>query len=411
MVILILMEKSDFPKDFLWGTSTAGHQIEGNNKNSDWWHWENRDRAEDKKNFIVDTKKWPLEPSGKTADSYKRYAEDFDLAKKLNNNAVRIGVEWARLEPTKGKFSRKEFNHYIKVLEAAKKRGLKTFVTLHHFTSPQWIAELGGWTNTRTAYLFARYARRCAEEFGDLVDVYLTINEPQVYSAVSYLVGRWPPQKTNPFDVLLCQFTMMRAHRKAYDAIKEVGDYPVGIVKNIMFNRPHPKSLNPFDYIIAEIVNHLNSGFFLMPIRNHLDLIGLNHYFTNTFKNFMLTNENTKVSDLGWWLEPSGIKSILLRLKKYKVPVYITENGLADSEDKHRSWYLKEILKSCKEAMTEGADLKGYFHWSLIDNYEWAEGFWPRFGLVEIDYKNGQKRIPRESFYEYAKICKSGRIE
>ncbi len=400
------MEQYKFPEDFLWGTSTAGHQVEGNNRNSDWWFWENRDRSKDKNSIFVNKSKWPLEPSGEATDSYKRYEEDFDLAANLNTNAVRIGVEWARLEPEKGRFSKKDFDHYKKVLKAAKDRGLKTFVTLHHFTSPKWLADLGGWTASRTPNLFARYARKCAEEFDGLVDVYLTINEPQVYSVVSYLVGRWPPQKTNPLLVLICQFNMIAAHNKAYTEIKKVGDYKVGIVKNITYNN----GVYFYDKVIAKLVNYLNSDFFLKRLRGHLDLIGLNFYFTNTIKNFRLNNANDKLSDLGWWLKTEGIKHILVKLKKYGIPIYVTENGLADAEDKNRAWYLNEILWKCAQAIEQGVPLKGYFHWTLLDNYEWAEGFWPRFGLIEVDHNNGLKRIPRPSYYEYAKICKSGTI-
>ena len=406
------MAKFTFPQDFLWGTATAGHQIEGNNKNSDWWHWENRDRSKDRKDLIKSGRtKWPYEPSLKACDSYNRYEEDFDLAIQLNNNSIRIGVEWARLEPTKGKFNQKEFNHYIDVLEAAKERGLKTFVTLHHFTSPKWLADMGGWTNSRTPNLFARYAKKCAEQFGSLVDVYLTINEPQVYSVVSYLDGRWPPQKRSPLSVLACQQYMKEAHNKAYEEIKKVGDYKVGIVKNMMNNEVSPKSKNPLDFFAAKLLNYLSSDFFLKPLRKHMDIIGINFYFTNHIKNMRPRNPNDKTSDLGWWLEPKGIAKVLARLKKYNLPIYITENGLADSEDKYRTWYLKEVLKSCANALDEGVQLRGYFHWSLLDNYEWAEGYTPRFGLVEIDHKNGLKRIPRKSFTEYSKICKSGTIE
>lgn len=414
------MQTFKFPADFIWGTATSAHQTEGNNTFSDWWHWEHRDRSQDKKppqflkrliKRLEDPSKYPLEPSLDACDSYNRYEEDLDLCKKLYNNAVRLGIEWARIEPEKGKFDADAIAHYKKVLESAKTRGLKTFVTLHHFTNPKWVADLGGWTNHNISTLFANYTKKCAEEFGNLIDVYLTINEPQVYSLQTFLFAKWPPQKANPLKVLQVQFNFIRAHKKAYKIIKATGNYQVGIVKNIMFIRTKEEKPNLTDLLTVKFLTYLNSNFFLNKIKNSLDLIGLNYYFTDNIKNMKLNNTNDKVSDLGWWLETNCIKNLLLETSKYKLPIFITENGLADANDTNRTWYIKEILKSCEQAINEGGNLKGYFHWSLIDNYEWHEGFWPRFGLVEIDRNDNLKRIPRPSFYEYSKICESGTIK
>jgi len=407
------MDTFKFPKDFLWGTSTAGHQIEGNNKNSDWWAWEHRDKSKDcllvKK---LGMSKLPLEPSLDAADSYHRYEEDFDLAVKLNNNAIRFGIEWSRLEPKPGEFDQKEFEHYKKVMKAARDRGLKTFVTLHHFTSPNWLAKKGGWVPFKSIKYFARYAKKCAEEFGDLIDVYLTINEPQVYATGSYLVGRWPPQKFAPVRTVVVMGNMLRAHKKAYKAIKSVGNYQVGLVKNIAWFERHPDSKNPLGLVLAALLRYLSSDYFLQPIKKHLDLIGLNYYFTNYVNDLNIkSNPNTECSDLGWWLETSGLRNILIDLKKYKLPIYITENGLADCYDSQRTWYIHQAISRCAEALEHNVPLKGYFHWTLIDNYEWAEGYHARFGLVEIDRENNLQRKPRPSFYEYSKICENGTIK
>jgi len=405
------MSSYTFPKDFLWGTATSAYQIEGNNLNSDWWLWEHRNRGKEQGALSFGKAQWPLEPSLEACDSYHRYEEDFDLAVQLNNNAIRFGVEWARIEPAPGMFDQKELNHYKKMIKAAKDRGLKTFVTLHHFTNPVWLYNRGGWVSMRTPKLFARYAKKCAEEFGDLVDVYLTINEPQVYSVMSFLLGKWPPQSRDPFKVNVVQINMIRAHNLAYKAIKSAGDHKVGIVKNISWYQRSPDNKNPLDAIFSKLLRYLNNDYFLRPIRKNLDVLGLNYYFTNYVKYFSpRANPNDRVSDMGWWLEASGLKKVLLSLKKYHLPIYITENGLADAQDKYRTKYMEEILGQCAEALEEGVPLRGYFHWSLLDNFEWHEGFWPRFGLVEIDRENNLQRRPRQSFYAYAKICKSGTI-
>jgi beta-glucosidase len=406
------MESFTFPKEFLWGTATSGHQIEGFNKKSDWWAWENRKRKKDP--WLVkklNKSRWPLEPSQEACDSYNRYEEDFSLAAQLNNNAVRFGLEWSRLEPEEGSFDYREFKHYKQVLYAARREGLRSFVTLHHFASPLWFIKDKGWTGPESAKYFARYAKKCAEEFGDLIDVYLTINEPQVYAMMSYLTGNWPPQSINPLKTNAVMINMIHAHNKAYQAIKEVGDYPVGLVKNIAWYERSPSSKNPLDTTFAAILRYLNSDYFLRPISKNLDLLGLNYYFTNYVKYFNpRANPNDRVSDMGWWLETSGLGKILSNLKQYNLPIYITENGLADAEDSQRASYLNEILWQCADALNNGVNLQGYFHWSLLDNYEWAQGFWPRFGLVEVDRTNNLQRKPRPSFDEYAKICKSGTI-
>ncbi len=392
-----------FPKDFLWGTATSAHQTEGNNKNSDWWKWE---QTKDP------NRPYPLEPSAKACDSYNRYEEDFNLCQDLNNNAVRISIEWARIQPTKNTFNKEELAHYKKVLKAAQERNLKTFVTLHHFTNPLWFVKKGGWLNPTAPKYFAKYAQVCAQELGDLIDVFLTINEPQVYVLEAYVRGMWPPNKKNLLLSLMAQINLLRAHTKAYKAIKSVNSrYKVGLVKNIVWYEYLPSKLAFIDKVAARILYFVGNGLFLKPIKNCLDLIGLNYYFTTQLKGLRVKNKNDIVSDLGWWVYPKGLEHILLELKKYKLPIYVTENGTADKADRIREEFLEEMLKSCARAIKQGVALQGYFYWSLIDNYEWHQGFWPKFGLVYIERDKNLRRIPRKSFHRYADICKDGKID
>lgn len=391
-----------FPKDFIWGTASAAHQVEGNDVNCDWWEWEKSKK---------DGQQFPLDPSGKACDFYHRYEEDFELAQQLNNNGIRISLAWNRIEPTKGKFDKDEIEHYRKVLLAAKKNGLKVFLTLQHFTLPMWFSSIGGWTNINAPKLFGFFAKRCAREFDDLVDTYFTINEPQVYALMSYFNGTWPPNKKNYFLSLWVQINLIRSHIEAYKQIKEMSSKPVGIVKNIVWYEAHPTEGTIFDKLAARFIFLLNSDFFLFPIRKYLDNIGLNFYFTTRLKNLKTKNLDDAISDLGWWVYPQSLEKILLHLKKYKVPIYITENGVADSKDSLREKFIRDMLLSCYKAISNGVDVKGYFYWSLTDNYEWHQGFWPRFGLVEIDYNNKLERKPRKSFYYYANICKNNEID
>ncbi len=390
-----------FTADFIWGTATSSYQIEGNNTNTDWWYWENNKKR---------GQKYPLESCGMACDSYKRFEEDFDLCKQLNNNAVRLSIEWARIEPKEGKFDYIEIAHYKRVLSAAKERGLKTFVTLHHFSNPLWFAKKGGWASIKAPRYFARYAEFCAKELGYLVDTFATINEPQVYAMMGYLAGKWPPAKKSPIGSLICQLNFMSAHNMAYKKMKKVDKTPIGLVKQIVWYEPFDKNPNFWDVLVAKFIYWLNCDFFLGAIKNNLDFIGLNYYFTNQVKNFRFTHPPGMVSNLNWWINPDGLKKVLTHLKKYNVPIYITENGLADSQDRLRQMFIKNMLSATYEAMQKGAPVKGYFHWSLIDNYEWHEGFWPKFGLVAIDRKTLERK-PRKSFYYYAKICNNNSLD
>jgi len=390
-----------FPKGFIWGTATASHQIEGNNKNNDWWHWENNK---------TDNRKYPLESSDVACDSYNRYEVDFDYAKAAFNNGIRLSIEWSRIEPTPGYFDPKEITHYRKVLKAAKDRGLKTFVTLHHFTNPKWFSDKKSWLNSKSPSMFSKYAYKCAKEFDDLIDYYTTINEPQVVSLVAYVLGIWPPEKKNIISSFFVQINLMRAHKMAYKEMRKVTSKPIGIVKNVNWFETKDKA-NILDKIVARFLYFLNSGFYIRPLKKYLDFIGLNYYFTNRIEGLKRKNLDDVVSDLNWWINPKGLENILVDLKKYKLPIYITENGLADSKDKQRSEFIKDMLTSAWNSIQSGTDLRGYFHWTLIDNFEWHHGFWPRFGLIEIDRRNDLKRIPRKSFYYYANICKNNEVD
>lgn len=380
----------------------SAYQTEGNNINTDWHEWEQNKKP---------GQQFPKESCGIACDSYNRYEQDFDLCVRLNNNAVRISLEWARIQPTEDTFDQNEISHYKKVLKAARDRGLKTFVTLHHFTNPLWFYKKGGWTKFCSAGYFEKYAKKCASEFGDLIDVFFTINEPQVYTLQAFVRGMWPPNKENPYLSLLVQFNMANAHKKAYKAIKSVSqNYQVGIVKNIVWYMSAPGKFAFLDKLAAKMFFFLNNEFFLFPLKKHLDMIGLNYYFTTRFKNLLLSNLDDVQSDLGWWVYPLGLEKVLLSLKKYGLPIYITENGAADCVDRIRTKFIRDMLISVSKATKKGVNVKGYFYWSLIDNFEWHEGFWPKFGLVYIDRENNLMRKPRESFYYYADICDSGKI-
>lgn len=386
----------NFPKKFLWGASTSAHQIEGNNVNSDWWQWEQKGGVK--------------EPSGIACDSYNRFKEDFLLARKLNHNSHRLSVEWARIEPKEGRFDKSATKHYQEVLKTLKKLGLKTFVTLHHFTNPLWFSKKGGWENPKSPEFFTRYASYCAKEFGNLVDYWITINEPNVYANESFLKGTWPPQKRNLISLINVYYNLAKAHNLSYDEIKKINNnFMVGLAYHFLRFRHEGRSI--LGKNVTNLLNKIFSNFIYSPFKKS-DFIGVNYYLTYKIKNIIpyFDYEHGKFEYFGWPISPEGFYDLLIDLKKYQKPIFITESGLSDSKDKYRKKSIYLHLLSVYKAIEKGVDVRGYLHWSLIDNWEWHWGFKPRFGLIEIERKNNLKRIPRKSAYYFAKICKSNKL-
>ena len=384
------MEKSvKFPKDFLWGVATSAYQVEGGIENADW------------SKFY---------PAGKACDHYHLYEKDFDLLEKLNLNVYRFSVEWSRIEPKEGEFDEREVEHYRRMLLSLQRRGIKAMVTLHHFTNPLWMIEKGGWENKKSIFYFSRFSKKVIQELGDLVDFWITINEPLIYAKASYAKGRWPPQKKNLLLFLKVVKNQIRAHKKVYYDFHRIRKkVRVGLAKNNSFFEPfNSKSL--LDRLSSRFAAYFWNNFFLNRIRNQIDFIGLNYYFHNKIKfPFHIENENKVISDLGWEIFPEGIYYVLKDLEKYKKPIFVTENGIADAKDVFRKDFIKEHLCQIHRAIKKGVDVKGYLHWSLMDNLEWDSGFAPRFGLVKINYETLEREIRKSAFY-YAEICKNNSL-
>lgn len=389
-----------FPDGFLWGAATSSHQVEGNNHN-DWtvWEKENAERLSKESGG-----KYPRENyiSDRACDHYNRYEEDFDLVKEMGHNAHRFSIEWSRIEPEEGKFNEKEIEHYREVICALRERGIEPFVTLWHWTIPVWFTRKGAFGKYDNIKYFVRFCERVASEFRNDVKFWVILNEPEIYAGHSYLKGLWPPQKKNPLSYWSVMTNLVKAHRESYKKIKKINlNAQIGIAKNNIY----------FEGWLAPVINWLWNFYFLNQVKNYQDFIGLNYYFHNRIKGLKFNqNENKEISDMGWELYPEGIYHVLKSLKKYNKPIYITENGLADAQDKQRANFIVEHLKWIHKAIEEGVDVRGYFHWSLLDNFEWDKGFWPRFGLIEIDYKTLERK-PRPSSRVYAEIIRSNAIE
>ena len=364
-----------FPKNFYWGTATSAYQVEGGIKN-DWSAVGGKYNA------------------GRACDHYNRFESDFDLAQKMNNNAHRFSIEWARIEPEQGKFDQKEIEHYKKVIKALKDRGLEPFVTLYHWTLPVWFAKKGGWLNKNAVDCFVKYVEFVVKNLSD-VKFWITINESNVYTSHSFLRGDWPPFKKSWFVTNRVLKQLEISHKKSYELIHKINPrFKVGIAKNNI----------DFRGILGLFYNNYYWNYkFLNKIKKHQDFIGLNYYFSHSLLTNLFSFKKQR-TDMGWRIVPRGIHRVLKNLEKYNRPIYITENGLADADDKKRAKFITNHLFWIRKAIKQGIDVKGYFHWSLLDNFEWDKGFKPRFGLIEIDYKT-LKRKPRPSSKVYAKIC------
>lgn len=398
-----------FPKNFLWGASTSAYQIEGGITN-DWTAWEvSRKRLKSLRKKGLNINDYIC---SKACDSYNRYEEDVKLLKKINCNAYRLSVEWSRLEPIEGEFNEEEFDHYRKNLELLKKNNIKVVLTIWHWTNPVWLTLEGGWSKKKVVRYYARFVAKVVKELGDLVDYWVTLNEPMVHVFNGYLVGKFPPHKRNPFLARTVFNNLIQAHKRAYDIIHK--KYPrarVSIAKLINDFDP-ARWWCPTEWFLAKIPYYFWNHMFLSRIKRHMDYVGVDYYFHDRIVWYppFRRNKNKEVTDMGWEIYPKGIYHVLKYLKKFKKPIIILENGLADSEDKKRADFITNHLKYVHQAISEGIPVKGYFYWSLIGNFEWARGFSSKFGLFFVD-RETFKRTMRPSAKTYAKICKNNVIK
>lgn len=402
-----------FPDNFHWGAATASYQVEGGIENCDWAQAARDDRV-------------PV--CGRACDHYHRYEADFDLAKSLGHNAHRFSIEWARIEPEEGKFDAKEVEHYRQVIRALKERGLHPYVTLWHFTLPQWFADIGGFENPRAPELFARYAKYMAEALKDEVTGLTTMNEPMVFAGIGWLKGNWPPfkeftlakrasmtvsgddTKNRPTRSVFMYFTYRRvvtnlvdAHNQAYRAIKAVDPrLEVSLVKHVV---AFDANWNPFNKIKAWFGDQFLNHSFLRRVYRQCDTIGLNYYHYAKFGG----RPQCEKSDMGWEMAPQAIYHALHVLWQYKKPIFVSECGVADHDDSHRAWYINEQVKGVARALADGIEVRAHLYWSLMDNYEWALGFEKKFGLIEINYETLERNI-RPSAYVYKKIIEQNGV-
>lgn len=417
-----------FPEGFLWGSATAAHQVEGQPAESDWWAWEQLPGKTRDGNTAEKACEW----------WNGRYVEDFDLARAMGHNALRLSVDWARIEPREGQWDQSAIERYREMLLALRNRGIDPMVTLFHFVCPLWLANKGGWTDEATIRRFERFTVRVVESLGDLVSLWCTINEPNVYGTYSYLLGLWPPEKRDiqtAFRVIRHQLV---AHAMAYREIHRLQPQArVGLAQHLhLFDPWRPDSAldrlaaRAQDYLFNEVVLSPPVDGVLRPplamneripeLVDSQDYVGLN-YYSRDMVAFDLrlpamlfgrrfAKPGAEYSMDGWGeIYPEGLYRLLKRLDRYGKPIYVTETGVPDNDDSKRPRYLVTHLAAIHRALAEGIPVKGLYFWSLVDNFEWKESFAARFGLISLDIATGQRTLT-QSGRLFGEIVRSGGI-
>lgn len=403
-----------FPPGFVFGSATAAHQVEGNNVHNDWWAHEH----------AADTN--AIEPSGIACDHYHRFADDFRLLHLLGHRAHRLSVEWARVEPEDGRIQDNELDHYRRVLETLRELEIEPWVTLHHFTLPLWFARRGGFTRAENVAAFGRFVELVARRYGDLVERWCTINEPTVHAEMGHRFAYFPPRLADAGVAADVLANLFRAHTAAAQAVRAHARRKphIGITLAVTAHEPlrHDSAA---DRAMSELrdaetngvsFDALRTGLFSYPgrapqelpgLKESSDFVGIQYYSRMRYDAARggpaPADLQRTLSQMGWEVYPEGFAPLLQRAAATGLPVYVTENGMACDDDRIRVEYIADHLAAVDRARRAGADVRGYFYWSAMDNFEWNFGYGPKFGLIAVD-RTTLTRAPRPSAYFFRDI-------
>lgn len=428
------MKRYKLPTNLLLGVATAATQIEGGDYNNNWYLWGEQGNIEGSASSLEACNHWNL------------LEEDTNLMKELKIETYRMSIEWSRIEPFEGEWSEEGIKHYVEEIDLLIKNNILPLITLHHFSSPNWIQDIGGWKNKKTIDYFVRFSRKVVEFLGDRVSEYGVINEPNVFANDTYMDGKFPGgEKGSVINYFRASKNLIKAHIKVYKMIHLVrkenefkGFTSVGVVHHLSYLELTTKK--SFFKLTKKFLDHSFHGIFLkgmiegkltfpfFPRRIaekgiYADYIGVNYYTRSMIspsKNISMMfgkvhyKENLsdlEKTDLDWEIFPKGLNAVIKNVyEKYRLPIYITENGIADQNDTKRSKFIQEHLKEVINLINDGVDIQRYYYWSLMDNLEWNEGYGPRFGIINVNYETMERTI-LQSGYDYKKIIETRIIE
>jgi beta-glucosidase len=375
---------SAFPDGFVWGTATAAHQIEGGNWNNDWWDWEHTPHS------------GCAEPSGDACDSWNRWRDDVALCADLGFGSYRFSIEWSRIEPERGEFSTAALDHYRRLGEALLERGIEPVVTFHHFTSPRWLAAQGGWAEPSAVDSFARFCERAARALAPVMRRACTINEPNIVALHGFQTGVFPPGQRDRDARRRASDHFGLAHRKAVDAIRGAAPtVPVGLTLSMTDYQAVDGGETRRDQVrwaMEDVFLDMTEGD---------DFLGVQTYTRQRVgpDGHAGPEPGVPILAMGYELWPQSLEACLRRAWEYTdgdLPLLVTENGIGTDDDGQRIAFVRDALTGVRRCLDDGIDVCGYTYWSLLDNFEWAYGYGPRFGLVDVD-RTTFERIPKPS--------------
>jgi beta-glucosidase len=383
-----------FPDGFLFGTAQSAHQVEGGNVNSDWWAWEHAEGTS------------CAEPSGDACDFYHRYRDDITLMAELGFSAFRFGIEWARIEPEEGEFSRAALDHYRRVLVACRDHQLAPIVTFHHYTLPRWLQAKGGFLCDRFPALFERYCQRAAAALGGLMAYACTINEPEGLGEGGFVLGVNPPGRKGDIDGMWRVVGhLLDAHRRGAAAIRAESGVPTGVTLALP-DLQYEHGASPGDRPV-ELNSRVSDQFFALARDD--DFVGVQTYTRNRFGpdgpigphvewGKELPEETDEITQLGQEYYPQALGNTIRRAWRSTggTPILVTENGIATAHDPKRVRFLEAALQEVLRCLDDGIEVRSYLYWSLLDNFEWSLGYAPTFGLVGVD-RERFTRTPKPS--------------
>ena len=390
-------ETDAFPAGFEWGTATAAHQIEGGNWNNDWWAWEH----------APDTP--CAEPSGDACDSWQRWEDDHALVSDLGLGGYRFSVEWSRIEPEEGEWSHAAVAHYRRQCEALRARGVEPTVTFHHFTTPRWVAAQGGWEDPATADRFAAFCGRLAGSLGDVIGRACTINEPNIVATMGWLLGLFPPGKSDRDLRLRVNDVFVDAHRKAVDAIRAAAP---GVPVGLSLSMTEYQAVDGGEERRARMERAMEDVF--LDATDGDDFLGVQVYTRQRLgpDGLLGPEAGVPVLPMGYEYWPQALEACLRRAWSVtggRVPLLVTENGIGTDDDAQRMAYVETALRGVLGCLADGVDVRGYTYWSLLDNFEWALGYRPRFGLAAVD-RQTFARTPKPSAAWFGSVARSNRL-